>query len=223
VNVNEEMVVGRREGGKEGRRGEEKKKQVQLLGDSASHWKTGKLENCPGFNRLLGVFVRFCLSCPPYHAVAFQVYCDLTNEQGGWMLVLSYAKAASVNPALVVGTFPLDPVSSFSHISTATMGKIPFTEMRWYCTTSRHARKIHFRTSNTNLVNFMKGVAGASNSASYWNTGFTAAAGHTGVLPTDTNSAAGGTGSAYATAEFSPFPLTGKLHPSRIFTLQTSK
>ena len=97
-----------------------------------------------------------------------------------------YAHAGGENADLAPGTIPTDPTGGYSHVSLQDLDG--FTEdgieaVRFYCHTSDHDRKIHFKTGNA----FQAGVAFdgslAGNSAAAWTSGFTALDGHSAYLP----------------------------------------
>jgi hypothetical protein len=103
-----------------------------------------------------------------YHINHMMVYCDMENHGGGWMLVLAYNhKAGDAFPA-VPGTIPTNATHGYSHMSKGQLHRFQsFTSIRFFCTSSAHARVLHFANSNPTVIRAVKGLDG-TNVAGLW-------------------------------------------------------
>ena len=121
------------------------------------------------------------------------VYCDQTTDSGGWMLTLAYAHTGGENNALVEATTPpTDPTGGYSHVVLDDLSGFSadyIEETRFYCETSAHSRKVHFKTDNRFQAGAAFSGSLSSNTASYWTSGYTALSGHDAYLPASATSA----------------------------------
>ncbi|NER12077.1 T9SS type B sorting domain-containing protein [Leptobacterium flavescens] len=129
-----------------------------------------------------------------FNGNTFQGVLDNDTDGGGWLMILNYVHQAGDNSALTVRNtdLPLLGSSTLGHneAGSATWGHfgnqlaaaIDFAEMRFYGATTGHSRVIDFKTSFTNVLEYVKTGNGSFTGISI-NGNFTALAGHNANIP----------------------------------------
>lgn len=153
-------------------------------------------------------------------AAPYDAYCDMTTDNGGWTLVMNYLHKDATTPSLstltdrlplqnstTLGTDESSQSTYWGHASTTLLADFSFSEARFYCKTSEHERIMHFKTTNSQVLDAL-----TSNSGSYSGvqSDFTALSGHTAFLPAQ--SASFFTTSAAQSMNNFPFYRSGSYH-----------
>jgi len=131
-------------------------------------------------------------SPPPSPPPSPAIYINGTQifqDSDGWILLLAYNHVGGENNELVSGKAPLSPTESYSHVWLNDLGLTAndVEAVRFYCKTSEHDRIVHFSTELAYTKQTIVYGTLESNSASYWNTGTTKFADHTGQSPDSVN------------------------------------
>ncbi|WP_346984736.1 fibrinogen-like YCDxxxxGGGW domain-containing protein [Chryseobacterium sp. POE27] len=119
--------------------------------------------------------------------------CDMTTDGGGWTLVLNYLHKGGTSPSVAAKTnsFPIigstslgidesANVDNWGNISNSMLNTMSFSSIRFYGKTSAHSRIIHFKTSLSNGISYIKTGTGSFSGLS---TSYTALSGHTAFIP----------------------------------------
>jgi hypothetical protein len=114
---------------------------------------------------------------------------NVYQDGDGWFLLLAYNHFPGEDKAIVPGTAPQSPTESYSHVWLNDLGLTAndVEAVRFYCKTSEHDRIVHFSTELAYTKQTIVYGTLESNSASYWNTGTTKFADHTGQSPDSVN------------------------------------
>ena len=88
--------------------------------------------------------------------------------QGGWTLILNYLHQTGTTPDQEVRHYSLPTKGSdtlgtdesgtahWGHASPGLLNSMDFSSMRWYCETSNHIRKMHFVSSDADMIDYAR-------------------------------------------------------------------
>jgi hypothetical protein len=129
-----------------------------------------------------------------FNGSTFQGVLDNDTDGGGWLMVLNYVHAAGDSSLLNVRNTDLPLLGSstvgdneagtanWGHLGNALAAAIDFEEVRFYGETTGHNRIISFKTSYSNVLNYIKtgtgSFAGINNAINY-----TLLPGHSAFIP----------------------------------------
>lgn len=94
-------------------------------------------------------------------------YCDMSTASGGWTLALHYFKKAEaeIKPLALVAEMPRLSrrgrlgLTTFGdlegHLGQAAVAALKPSELRFFCQSSRHSRRLHFRTWQTGCLSYL--------------------------------------------------------------------
>lgn len=166
-------------------------------------------------NAVSGVFKIYLNAANPAR-VPLDVSCDMSEDGGGWTMIMNYTHKANTNPPLAVRTTDLPQLASdtlgtdesaltknWGHSSNALLAKFVITELRFLCRSSQNARIVHFKTpEKACIASAQLGTGNCVNAK----TGYTRLTGHTGILPLAADKSRSNEGDAALTLE--PFAQT---------------
>ena len=143
--------------------------------------------------------------------IKYTVFCDQVVDGGGWMLMMAYQHTGGENNELVEGNLPTDPNAGYGHVNIQDLGYTAgdIDEVRFYCETSAHTRKMHFKTSNSVVKGTAYSGSQVGNNPSAWKDDTTLLSGHTAHLPLATGSTFGGASDGFWNF---PFWLSATYH-----------
>ena len=165
--------------------------------DQSTLWlradKSGKIiYNCPNQLRLKNAKSGVYSFDPDGDGLNIvQGYYD-ASEGGGWLMILNYLHQGGTNPSLNVRASDLPLMGSsvlgtdesgttfWGHAAPSLVNQFNVSEVRFYGKTSGHSRTIHFKTSLTNVISYIKTGSGTMSGI---NGSFTTLTSHSANIP----------------------------------------
>eukprot|EP00163_Fabomonas_tropica_P029587 TRINITY_DN638_c0_g1_i1.p1 TRINITY_DN638_c0_g1~~TRINITY_DN638_c0_g1_i1.p1 ORF type:complete len:357 (-),score=126.25 TRINITY_DN638_c0_g1_i1:180-1250(-) len=150
---------------------------------------------------------------------AFKVHCDMNTQQGGWTLAYAYTHHKGENKK-IKNKMPLAPLRATAGqlLQDAGFNAKDVRQVRFYCSSSAHSRRVHFRTNDPAIRKSLLSGDGALNVDSF-KSGYKTMEGHTAYLPRSTQAVASSSLTANAFYDskghhwdFSPAKKAGDSH-----------
>ncbi|MCX6129037.1 MAG: fibrinogen-like YCDxxxxGGGW domain-containing protein [Proteobacteria bacterium] len=119
--------------------------------------------------------------------------CDMSEDGGGWTLLMNYVHLGGTNPSLnirlddlpvlagdTLGSDESAKPKNWGHAGNTLLSKFEPKELRFYCRSNQNTRIVHFKTQDTAcLAAALSGLGSCANVSK----NFMALTGHTGMLP----------------------------------------
>lgn len=97
--------------------------------------------------------------------IALDASCDMSEDGGGWTLILNYSHKANTNPALSIRTQDLPifgadvlgqdesiQAKNWGHAGNALLARFAVKELRFYCRSSQNPKIVHFKSADAACI-----------------------------------------------------------------------